>query len=62
MSGADCKDGTIIRKGAYEAIKTFVQEKGGEIPSDLEGIVTEVSNLGGTPLVVCVDAKINGVI
>lgn len=62
MSGADCKDGTIIRKGAYEAIKTFVQEKGGEIPSDLEGIVTEVSNLGGTPLVVCVDAKIYGVI
>ena len=27
MSGADCKDGTIIRKGAYEAIKTFVQER-----------------------------------
>ena len=62
MSGADCKDGTIIRKGAYEAIKTFVQEKGGEIPFDLEGIVTEVSNLGGTPLVVCVDSKIYGVI
>lgn len=62
MSGADLKDGTIIRKGAGEAIKTFVKEAGGTIPQDLEKIVTEVSNLGGTPLVVCADKKIYGVI
>ena len=62
MSGVNLKEGTRVRKGASEAIKTFVKEAGGIIPSDLEGIVTEVSNLGGTPLVVCVNNKILGVI
>ncbi len=62
MSGVNFKDGTIVRKGASDAIKTFVKEKGGNIPKDLEEIVTEVSNLGGTPLVVCVNKKIYGVI
>lgn len=62
MSGVNLKDGTRVRKGASEAIRTFVKEAGGIIPSDLEGIVTEVSNLGGTPLVVCVNNKILGVI
>ena len=62
MCGVNLKDGTRVRKGASEAIKTFVKEAGGIIPSDLEGIVTEVSNLGGTPLVVCVNNKILGVI
>lgn len=62
MSGVNLKDGTRVRKGASEAIKTFVKEADGIIPPDLEGIVTEVSNLGGTPLVVCVNNKILGVI
>ena len=62
MSGVNLKEGTRVRKGASEAIKTFVKEAGGIIPPDLEGIVTEVSNLGGTPLVVCVNNKILGVI
>ncbi len=62
MSGVNLKDGTRVRKGASEAIKTFVKEAGGIIPPDLEGVVTEVSNLGGTPLVVCVNNKILGVI
>ena len=62
MSGVNLKDGTMVRKGASEAIKTFVKNAGGTIPEDLEGIVTKVSNLGGTPLVVCVGNKILGVI
>lgn len=62
MSGVNLKDGTMVRKGAFEAMKTFARELGGVIPEDLEGIVTEVSNLGGTPLVVCVNNKILGVI
>ena len=52
MSGVDMTDGTVVRKGASEAIKTFVREQGGKIPEDLEEIVTRVSNLGGTPLTV----------
>lgn len=62
MSGVNLKNGSQIRKGAYDAIKTYVKEKGGVIPDDLEGIVTEISQLGGTPLVVCADAVIYGVI
>ena len=62
MSGVDLQDGTVVRKGAFEAMKTFVKEKGGNIPEDLQEIVTNISNLGGTPLVVCVNEKILGVI
>lgn len=62
MSGVDLKDGTKIRKGAYDAIKNYVVDNGGEVPKDLEGIITKISGLGGTPLVVCVDNVIYGVI
>jgi len=62
MSGIDLKDGTMVRKGAYDAIKNRVKEMGGNIPEDLEAIVSGVSKLGGTPLVVCVNDKIYGVI
>ncbi len=62
MSGVDLKDGTMIRKGASGAIEEFVKKMGGQIPADLEEIVTRVSNLGGTPLTVCVGNKILGVI
>lgn len=62
MSGVNLIDGTKIRKGAYEAIKNHVNALGGLIPKDLEARVTEVSKLGGTPLVVCVNDRILGVI
>ncbi|MEG2812950.1 MAG: potassium-transporting ATPase subunit KdpB [Clostridium sp.] len=62
MSGVDLEDGTEVRKGAFDAIKTRVQKIGGHIPEDLESKVTEVSKMGGTPLVVCVNKTILGVI
>lgn len=62
MSGVDLEDGTSIRKGAYDAIKKRVSEFKGKIPEELEEEVNKVSKLGGTPLVVCVDNKIYGVI
>lgn len=62
MSGVDLQDGTVVRKGAFDAMKTFAKERGGSIPADLQEIVTNISNLGGTPLVVCVNEKILGVI
>ena len=62
MSGIDLVDGTAIRKGAYEAIKTRIKEMGGTIPKDLEASVNRVARLGGTPLVVCANDKIYGVI
>ena len=62
MSGVDLADGTKIRKGASDAIKNYAEENGGTIPSDLQEKVEKVSSLGGTPLVVCMNAKILGVI
>ena len=62
MSGVDLTDGRKVRKGAQDSIKKFVTEAGGEIPKDLDENLIKVSKLGGTPLVVCVDNKIYGVI
>lgn len=62
MSGVDLPDGTRVRKGASDAIEQYVREQGGEIPADLHTHVEEVSSLGGTPLVVCENSKVLGVI
>ena len=62
MSGVDLVDGTMIRKGAGDAIIQFVKENGGIIPEDLSNKIDQISKLGGTPLVVCVNNKIYGVI
>ncbi|MBM6931040.1 potassium-transporting ATPase subunit KdpB [[Clostridium] spiroforme] len=62
MSGIDLEDGTQIRKGAGDAIVKFVKNNGGSIPADLSNKIDQISKLGGTPLVVCVNNKIYGVI
>ena len=62
MSGLDLQDGTKIRKGASEAISQYVLSMGGKIPHDLQSIVNEIASLGGTPLTVCCNEKILGVI
>ena len=63
MSGVNLKDGTMSQKRSFRSNQDFCERMQAEsIPPDLEGIVTEVSNLGGTPLVVCVNNKILGVI
>ena len=62
MSGVNLPDGTRIRKGASDSIQKYVRELGGSIPSDLKEKVDEVAGLGGTPLAVCVNDRILGVI
>lgn len=62
MSGVDLPDGTKIRKGASDSIEKYVLEQGGKIPNDLHEQVEKVSALGGTPLTVCENARILGVI
>ncbi|MBT9540312.1 potassium-transporting ATPase subunit KdpB [Thiobacillus sp.] len=51
MSGVDL-DGREIRKGAGDAVRAYVAEKGGHFPPEVEGIVEQVSKRGSTPLVV----------
>jgi K+-transporting ATPase ATPase B chain len=62
MSGTDLPDGGEVRKGAVDSIKGFVRSRGGKIPADLDDAYEQVSKLGGTPLAVCRDGEIYGVI
>ncbi len=62
MSGTNLADGKQVRKGAVDAIKGFVRSRGGYVPDDIDAAYERVSRLGGTPLAVCQDDKIYGVI
>ncbi len=62
MSGLNLPNGAQVRKGASDTIQKYVTGFGGVIPEDLQSNVEKVSKLGGTPLVVCVDKEIMGVI
>lgn len=62
MSGINLPNGAQVRKGASDAIQKFVRELGGTIPDVLEAVTAKISKAGGTPLVVCVDKEIFGVI
>ncbi|NRQ56452.1 MULTISPECIES: potassium-transporting ATPase subunit KdpB [unclassified Brevibacillus] len=52
MSGTNLANGTQIRKGAVDAIKTYVKELGGRIPADLDEKANRIATAGGTPLAV----------
>ncbi len=60
-SGIDT-DGSRIRKGAYDAIKTLVEKAGNTFPAAITKKVEEISGKGGTPLVVAENEKALGVI
>lgn len=61
-SGINLADGTEIRKGAFEAIRKMVAEAGNDFPKATERIIETISSNGGTPLVVCINRKVAGVI
>ncbi len=62
MSGVDLPDGRRIRKGAADAIVQFVNGKGAEMSGELKTLVDSVASKGATPLVVCEDQKIAGIV
>jgi K+-transporting ATPase ATPase B chain len=61
MSGVDM-DGTEVRKGAPEAIKRYVAEKGQTTSTEVEQHVERVAKSGGTPLLVAQNFRVLGVI
>lgn len=61
MSGVNY-DGNEIRKGAADAVRAYVTEKGGSYSKECDDIVTKIANKGGTPLVVAKNGKILGVV
>jgi K+-transporting ATPase ATPase B chain len=62
MSGTDLPDGREVRKGAVDAIRGFVRSRGGRVPEELQEIFEQISHLGGTPLAVCRNGEIYGVV
>lgn len=61
-SGIDLTDGTKIRKGAYDAIRKMTEFSGNKFPLETGEKVKEIAENGGTPLVVCENNKVLGVI
>ena len=67
MSGVDFPpfDGLpqrSIRKGAADAIRTFVLAQGGYFPEDIQAAVNAIAQQGGTPLAVADGGQVLGVI
>jgi potassium-transporting ATPase ATP-binding subunit len=62
MSGTNLPGGREARKGAVNAIKGFVRSRNGNDPPELDAAYERVSELGGTPLAVCLDSELYGII
>ncbi|MFZ6812987.1 potassium-transporting ATPase subunit KdpB [Undibacterium sp. Rencai35W] len=61
MSGVDI--GTrVIRKGAADSVKKFVESLGRPFPAEVSKTVDDISRRGSTPLVVVDDGKVMGAI
>lgn len=61
MSGINL-DGQHYRKGAVDSIIKFVEKQAGEIPEDLKKKSDGIAKKGGTPLAVCMNDRIYGLI
>lgn len=61
-SGVDLQDGTQIRKGAFDSIRRIAEAAGNRFPKETEEMTSAIANNGGTPLVVCVNKEIVGVV
>lgn len=61
MSGVDVK-GRSIRKGAADAMRSYVEKIGGVFPKEVSQTVDAIAKTGGTPLVVVEANQVVGVI
>ncbi len=61
-SGVDLPNGVSIRKGAMDAIRRLVIERGGQWPTEAQTLAEQVARQGGTPLVVVQSQSVLGVI
>jgi K+-transporting ATPase ATPase B chain len=62
VSGVNLKNGTVLRKGASDAIRRHIEELSGTWPADLDGKIQNIAKQGGTPLVVSENQRALGVI
>jgi potassium-transporting ATPase ATP-binding subunit len=62
MSGVDLPSGLSIRKGAPDAVISFVGGQKGLVPAELKALVDKYAAMGATPLVVAEGEKIAGLV
>jgi K+-transporting ATPase ATPase B chain len=62
MSGLDLDGRRSIRKGAPDAVRAWVRERGGDAGTVLSSEVERIARAGGTPLLLAEDRTILGVI
>jgi K+-transporting ATPase ATPase B chain len=56
MSGVDA-DGRMVRKGASDSVRRWVEELGGSVPEAMDTIAHGIASEGGTPLAVAETAN-----
>src|SRR5215467_1549281 len=61
MSGVDI-EGRQLRKGATDAIVTFVKQQGGQVPPEITEMSERIARAGGTPLAVAEGSRLLGII
>jgi len=61
MSGVDA-EGVSIRKGAVDAIRGYLEERGKQLPPEVQDEVHHIASAGGTPLVVVRNGEVLGVV
>ncbi|MCY0858417.1 potassium-transporting ATPase subunit KdpB [Cupriavidus sp. D39] len=62
MSGIDLPDGSVLRKGAPDAVLAHVGKLGGTVPPGLDAMLRMIGGKGATPLVVASGNAILGVV
>jgi K+-transporting ATPase ATPase B chain len=62
MSGLDFASGRRVRKGAADAVDSFVRSLGGSLPEEVRRDVSSIAAEGGTPLVVADGARVMGTV
>jgi K+-transporting ATPase ATPase B chain len=61
MSGVDF-DGRVIRKGAPDAIRKSVVEKGGQVCAEIDEAIRRIASSGATPLLVSENRRVLGAV
>lgn len=65
LSGVDLEENgktVSLRKGAIEAVKRFVTERGGVFPEELSSLANQAASQGATPLAVAEGAQALGIV
>lgn len=62
LSGLDLPDGRSYRKGASDAVCTYIREQDAQVPEETKSLVDEVARQGSTPIVVAEGKKMLGVV